>query len=137
MLNEELPANPNFLHKLIIPPEAIWKSIFDVWILFLVAYSCSTNILFISFPMEVNRAFDVVYWIVEVFFYVDFIFNWFQSYTDIEQHRNIFEFKLIAERYVRGWFVIDFIAVFPFGLMLANKDVQLTKMLRLPRLLRI
>ena len=137
LLNQELPMNHNFFHKLIIPPETMWKSVFDVWILFLVGYSCSTNILFISFPIEMVIAFDVIYWIVEIFFYMDFIFNWFQSYTDIEQHRNVFEFKLIAERYVRGWFVIDFIAIFPFGVMLPSKDAQLTKMLRLPRLLRI
>lgn len=115
----------------------MWKSIFDVWILFLVAYSCSTNILFISFPIEKTHAFDIISWIVEVFFYFDFIFNWFQSYTDIEQHKNVFEFKKIAQRYVRGWFLVDFIAVFPFDVILQGSDTQLTKMLRLPRLLRI
>lgn len=84
LLNDDLPLNYNFFHKLIIPPEAMWKSIFDVWILFLVAYSCSTNILFISFPIQKSEIFDMISWIVEIFFYFDFIFSWFQSYTDIE-----------------------------------------------------
>lgn len=55
----------------------MWKSLFDVFILFLVAYSCSTNILFIAFPIEMSIYFEVIFWIVEVFFYIDFLLNWF------------------------------------------------------------
>lgn len=137
LLNDELPPNHNFLHKFIIRPDTMWKSVFDVFILFLVAYSCSSNILFITFPIERSLGFEVIYWIVEVFFYLDFLLNWFQGYEDIEQHRNVFEFKKIAERYARGWFVVDFVAVFPFQVLLPSQNAQLTKMFRLPRMLRI
>ena len=60
--------------RLIIPPEAKWKSVFDIFILILVGYSCIINIMLVSFIdiprpslVHFNNAF------VEVLFYLDFV----------------------------------------------------------------
>jgi len=99
-VNEDLPANANFFHNFIIHPDSLWKSTFDVFILALVAYSCSTNILFITFPIKKGATIDTIYWAVECFFYVDFFLNWFVGFKDIEHHKNVYEFKEIGYRYI-------------------------------------
>lgn len=77
LLHVILPPNHNIFHKFIISPDAKWKTIFDVVILVLVAYSCITNILFITLPISRSYFFEVIFWIVELFFYFDFVMNWF------------------------------------------------------------
>ena len=114
LLNVILPPNHNIFHKFIINPDAKWKTLFDILILILVAYSCITTILFITFPIERSDIFEIIFFFVETFFYIDFILNWFQGYEDIQEHKFICEFGKIAQRYLRGWFTIDFIAIFPF-----------------------
>ena len=60
--------------RIIIPPEAKWKSIFDIFILLLVGYSCIINIIFVSyvdFPEEGLTLFNNTF--VEGLFYIDFI----------------------------------------------------------------
>lgn len=59
-----------------------------------------------------------MYWVVECFFYLDFFFNWFVGFKDIEHHKNVYEFKKIAIRYFYGWFLIDFMAIFPVQIII-------------------
>ena len=62
--------------------------------------------------------------------------SWFQGFRDVEEQKIIFEFKKIAKRYVRTWFFIDFISIFPFNIFLSSGG-QVTKLFRLPRMLRL
>ena len=72
--------------------------------MFYVAFSLPTS--------NVQIAFD---WIVEGFFWLDLILNFFKAYKDPDTFRIIKSHKDIAKKYVfRGWFFIDLIAVFPF-----------------------
>lgn len=49
------------------------------------------------------------------------------------------DLKFIAKEYIKGWFFIDFISVFPFYLMFpqAGKTTKLFRLFRLPRLLQL
>lgn len=75
----------DFLHKLIIHPDSKWKSIFDVFVLLLVAYSCITSLLNATFQIVQSDAMNAIYWVVESFFYLDFIFSFFQGFRDVEE----------------------------------------------------
>lgn len=56
---------------------------FDIWILLLVAYSCISNILFIAYDIDDSvKTIQILYWIVEVNFYLDFLLCWFAGYKD-------------------------------------------------------
>ena len=56
---------------------------FDVFVLLLVAYSCVSNILFIAFSVDdSSTTIGVIYWMVEIVFYTDFILNWLSGYRD-------------------------------------------------------
>ena len=80
----------------------------------LVGYSCITNIYFTAFSVEKTMVDEIIFWIVEIFFYFDFIFSWFQGFRDIETNECVWDYKIIALNYFKGWFTIDFISIFPF-----------------------
>lgn len=101
-------------HHYIIHPDAKWKSFFDVFILMLVGYSCITNLYVTAFSVEKTASDDIIFWIVEVFFYFDFGFSWFMGFRDPETFEEVWTFKEIAICYMKGWFFIDFISIFPF-----------------------
>ena len=82
----------------------MWKSIFDVFILILVTYSCIYTILNNTFDFEQQYAILVTYWVVESFFCLDFFLSWFQGFRDVEEQKIIFEFKKIAKRYLNSTF---------------------------------
>lgn len=127
----------NFMHRFIIAPDSKWKSIFDVFILILVMYSCITNMLFVTFPIK-NEIFQTyLFWGVETFFYLDFIFCWFQGFKHPFNQNNVMEFKPIAKNYLKGWFFIDFICIIPVQLISQDYKNRSIKLLRLPRLLRL
>ena len=76
---------------LIISPDSQWKSIFDLWVLLFVGYSCIWNVLYFAFPMDETtpsfRAIKLFNQISEGVFYVDFILSFFQAY----RHKETFE----------------------------------------------
>jgi len=138
-MNEHQIDAPDFLHKLIIPPENKYKSIFDVFVLILVAYSCIQSILNMTFNIEQSDGMFIVFYAVESCFYLDFILSFFQGYHDVEEQKKVFEFRKIAIKYLKGWFVIDFISIFPFQVLSSSnsRHSQVFKLFRLPRMLRM
>ena len=91
-----------------------WKAVFDVVIGFCVGYSCIVNFFVVSFQPNVSAAMGVVNWIIEVFFIVDMICNFFSSFRDQSTHSIITNRQHIAMHYLKGYFLIDFIAIIPF-----------------------
>ena len=67
--------------------------------------------------------------------------NFLHTYKDPETFKPVMEFKLIAWNYMRnGWFVVDFVSVFPFRVIFQDGKGSITKLfrlLRLPRLLKL
>jgi hypothetical protein len=75
---------------------------------------------------------------VEIFFYTDFSFNFLQEYIDQDSHQKIRDIKMIARHYVKGWFFVDFISIFPFDMMFSTGVVtKLVRLARLPRLIKL
>ena len=83
----------------------------------------------------VHKVFD---WIVEAAFYMDLFLNFVTEYIDpisLEPCRNL---KEICLNYITGWFVIDFLSVFPFAqLMDSGAGTKLFRLFRIPRLLKL
>ena len=67
-----------------------------------------------------------------------FFFSFLQEYYDEESQQRIRELKLIAKKYVEGWFIIDFVSIFPFGAFFNTGVVtKLFRLCRLPRLIKL
>ena len=75
---------------------------------------------------------------VEIFFYSDFCLNFLQEYVDPDNHQRVREIKSIANRYLQGWFFIDFFSIFPFNVFFSTGVVtKLVRLCRLPRLIKL
>lgn len=126
------------MQRIIIDMDSSWKSIFDVVILVLVGYSCFTTLYYVAFGVPTNKwhiAWDLL---VEYMFYLDFIFSFLQEYYDEESQQRIRDLKMIAKKYIEGWFLIDFVSIFPFHIFLNTGVVtKLFRLCRLPRLVKL
>jgi hypothetical protein len=129
--------NLSFKEIIVIEPESRWKTIFDVIVLLLVGYSCVTNIYYVAFSQPTSNLANIIYWVVEIFFYLDFILNFFQGYRNADNNENIKDFKLIAYKYFFGWFFIDAISIFPFNFFMSKSTGNATKLIRLTRIPRM
>lgn len=92
---------------------------------------------YVAFDSPKNTPQIVFDWIVEAFFILDLILNFFQEYKDSETFENVRDHRKIAKKYIlKGNFFIDFIAVFPF-VAIFKDNALLTKLFRLFRLPRL
>jgi hypothetical protein len=70
-------------------------------------------------------AFGVWFWfemIVDTYFWVDLLLNFLTAYTDSDTNLLETKFQRIAQQYLRSWFFVDIIAVFPMDyIVMASK----------------
>ena len=81
---------------------------------------------------------------VDTVFACDMILQFFLGYVDEEIHATVYNQTMIAKRYVRTWFFLDLISVFPFSYVAQNmpflsklRAVRLIKLSKLVKLTRI
>lgn len=111
---------------------------FDVVILVLVGYSCFTTLYYVAFGLPTNWLHVLWDSIVEYMFYTDFLLQFLQEYFDEDTQSRIRDLKMIANKYFAGWFMVDFVSVFPFGLIFNTGVVtKLFRLCRLPRLIKL
>eukprot|EP00794_Sanderia_malayensis_P017353 gene17353-19086_t len=120
-------------------PRLIW----DWVILILVCYIAIMVPFSVAFKThDHTKELIIADTIVEVFFIIDIIINFRTTYIDKKSGRIITNKKLIAQHYLKGWFIVDFLAALPFeALYFTNHSwgflVSLLKCGRLLRLFRI
>ena len=90
---------------------------FDILILFSVGYSCIINMYLVAYPVDPSDGLETFNWCIEGLFYLDFIFNFFQTYQDEETFEIITDRREIALKYIKGWFIIDLLSIIPFNVM--------------------
>jgi hypothetical protein len=79
---------------------------------------------------------------IDIFFLVDMVMQFFLAYEG-EGGELITSGKLMAVRYLRSWFIVDFISIVPFDLISllsdtgSNQGAGATQMLRMVRVLRL
>lgn len=123
---------------MIIPADSKWKSFFDIWILFLVGYSCFTSMYYVAFTTPTQRLHVMWDTFVEYNFYVDVILNFFSAYYHPDTKEEIKDHNSIVKKYIYGWFPIDFISVFPFNeFMNSGALTKLFRLFRMPRLIKL
>jgi len=136
--------------KLLIRHDSKIKSIFDILVLIMI--NVSSLIILYDFcfkdtddnPKANHPLFSnsIAYYVIEGFFAVFIILQFFQTYQDPATSLIVTDFKSIALKYVKGWFVIDFISMIPFELFALsskNKNIKYLKMvifLRLPKFIQ-
>ena len=66
---------------------------------------------------EIPASWENCYHIFDFIFLVDIILTFFTSYHDEKHDLEILEHKLIAKKYLKSWFLLDLISIFPFDLV--------------------
>jgi len=115
-----------------------FKSAWDVLIMLLVIYSSITTAYVIAFDLDLPDSSPYVIFdhVMEAFFWVDLFLSFLQEYRDPQNFEYIRDFKMISLHYLKSWFIIDLLAVFPFYVFGNVKFFRLLRILRLPRFLR-
>ena len=74
---------------IIISENSKWKATFDIYITFLVAYSCFTTVYYVAFDDVPSNVLEIVNYIVEGSFFLDFSFNFLTEYTDPDSYQKV------------------------------------------------
>ena len=124
------------MENLIIRLESPWKPFFDAMVLLVTAYSCFTTVWLVSFSQTSEGMMKIIDDIVTIIFAFDLVFNCMTEFQDRETFQRIANIKQITMEYAKsGWLFIDFVATFPFNLIISGAFV--TRLLRLMRLSKL
>jgi hypothetical protein len=132
-----------FLTLFSLPP-SLGKLRWDLLLGFWIIYSTIMVPLRIGFSLEAEGVSSVIDLIGDIFFFLDIVVNFLTGYVDAEGY-TIWDFKIIGQKYLRGWFMVDFLSTFPFDeigkLALGGGDagvlLQSSKLLKVLRLIRL
>ena len=119
----------------IILPDNPYKKIWDLLIAFLILYSAIITPYEIAFS-DSNKSswFEIL---IDIFLAIDIVLTFFSAYTD-EEENLVKNHKKIIKKYLKSWFIIDIISVFPINNLFKNgKYSGLTKISKLPKLYRL
>ena len=141
-MNLEISDSKKSLYqKLLISHDSKCKSIFDIIVLIMVNISSIIilyDFCFLETDKDNNNLFikNPIYYIIEVFFAIFIILQFFQKYQERATLLIITDFKKIALRYMKGWFFIDLLSIIPFEFFMSSSDTKLKycKMIRFLRL---
>lgn len=126
--------------KWLFYPNNKFKTSWD-WIIFLLVVF---NAFFIPYNISFarpNTLLTALGYIIDIIFLVDMVLTFLTAYEN-KRGDMVFDRKLIIVNYVKGWFIIDLVAVFPFDLIAeaaagSSNPSTITDILKLPRLLRL
>mmetsp|Transcript_64725 Transcript_64725/g.204358 ORF Transcript_64725/g.204358 Transcript_64725/m.204358 type:complete len:1065 (-) Transcript_64725:60-3254(-) len=131
--------------KFLINPRSRFFRNWDIMLtLLLVTVSLLTPFEISFIETGTYSAFFYINRFIDIFFLVDMIFNFFLPFIDKEQ-KWVVSWHEISRRYLKTWFPIDLVSVFPFELIyvaggtgVANLHVlRLVRCLRLLKMLRV
>ena len=125
--------------KYLIDPMSRPKRIWNICMILLVFYVALT------LPFEAGFKIDFVGWYrgvsyaVDALFAIDLCLSFLTTYQDPETHFFVNDYNRVASHYLRGWFTIDMLSIFPFEIFAIGKgaDNGWTRSFRNVRLLRM
>jgi len=134
-LESEMEVSKSCGDKMIIGKDSGKKSLFDIFILLLVAYSCFTTMFYVSFGLPTNEDQIIFDYVVNGLFLIDLLHNFFIEYEDPETFQDVRSHGKIARKYLFSFkFIVDLISTIPWDLIFS--DYPYLSALRLFRLFR-
>ena len=122
------------MDRFVLIPNSRIRTTWDVVVVFLLLHTLIFLPLKVSFQSDSESfGLDIA---VDILFFIDIVFSFFTAYR-IPDGTLIRDFDTIAFKYLRSWFVLDVIATFPFYLLGSDQGLELTQLVRIPRLLKM
>jgi potassium channel len=78
----------------------------------------------LAFYEEDSTEWKIINSSIDFFFLIDMIFTFFQTYFDDKNHIHISDKKKIALKYLKTWFFLDLISIFPFDYILNAANIN-------------
>lgn len=111
----KLSEAPQRKVQFIIYPGTTWKAVFDFIASLLILYFCIAIPYRLAFIFQIENSLVVHELIFDMYLLVDVFLTFFTAFTKdiniVDNH------KAIAKRYLKFWFIFEFIACFPFYLI--------------------
>ena len=124
----------------IILPDSKFKKLWDSLIALVILYSSICTPYKLAFEDSNSNKEDVVDIIVDILLGIDLVLNFFSAYYDSEENL-VKSRKKIIIKYLKGWFIIDFISIFPFFLIINNNKAssitRLSKVSKIPKIYKL
>ena len=124
----------------IILPDSKFKKLWDSLIAIVILYSSICTPYKLAFEDSNTNKEDVVDIIVDILLGIDLVLNFFSAYYDSEENL-VKSRKKIIIKYLKGWFIIDFISIFPFYLIINNNKAssitRLSKVSKIPKIYKL
>ena len=94
----------------------------DVFISIILMVSCFTTPFDLAFPQvsEEGPVYAGFSTSMDILFLIDIIINFFSAFED-EYYATQDDFKVIAKTYLKGWFMVDLLAIVPMDWFLPIK----------------
>eukprot|EP00941_MAST-03F_sp_MAST-3F-sp1_P000449 g449.t1 len=129
-----------FTRYRLVHPTCSTKRLWDFLVAFLILFSIVTVPLIVCFEIE-STTWLVINIFVDIFFALDIIITFRTPVLD-ENGDLILDAKIIAIKYLKGWFTIDFWSTVPFDLIFklieqSSAELRSLKLLRTLRLFRL
>jgi hypothetical protein len=125
----------------IIYPDNKFNQIWEVLNTICIIFSCFITPVSLAFSDDLssNDSFTALMYFFDFFFLSDIIMNFITANKD-ENEKVIDDIKIISSQYIKSWFIIDLISIFPFDLIIQkiNPDnAQINSFNKILRVLRI
>jgi potassium voltage-gated channel Eag-related subfamily H protein 7 len=130
-----------------IHPRSKYMKRWDIVIMLLLLYTALFTPYEVAFLNLSSK--DRAFWMsfgVDMLFLKDIFLSFFLAYDDPRNGALEIDLRHISRNYLKGWFFLDFISIFPFTLISENLDnsnlgdlriVRVLRLLRLAKLVRI
>jgi hyperpolarization activated cyclic nucleotide-gated potassium channel 1 len=114
------------------------KILWDILMSFILVISCILTPVDLAFPLirENTLSYNIFLYILDFLFLIDIIVAFFSAFEDFDLKIND-NLKDIAINYLKGWFFIDFISIFPIDLIFIYLDINIGGYNKVFRILRM
>ena len=99
-----------------------YKIVFDLWILLLLLIVSLIVPVRLAFAEKDSSDWFMFYIITDTFFFVDIVLTFFTSVTDEKKVYEITDKKVIAKKYLKGWFWVDVISILPLDILMKSDE---------------
>jgi hypothetical protein len=104
-----------------IYPNDMCKVWFDVMISLILCISCFTVPLDLAFQHMFAGDMMWFNYAIDVFFFMDIVVNFFSATQD-DEYQIIDDRKIVVKQYMKGWFLIDIVAIIPLDLLIPQQE---------------
>lgn len=102
-------------------PDDTFISVWTVIYFILLIYTAFVTPYRLAFIDDVSIAMNVIEWMVDSLFLMDIFITMFSA-IQLDTGRFMDDRKKIVTKYLKGWFFIDVIAIFPFQILFEDGD---------------